>query len=423
MRRFLSGLIAVLFLSWVDGRGVAGAQPLESSAKPASTQQVLVMLRIAPEHFRPESGYGGSYGDAAGRSARFREAQRLAKAQGASLDDEWPMPSLSVDCFVLTLPASRSPDVAIAALNKDSAVSWSEPLQLFRGRGGPPEGDPLYRLQPVAREWRLSELHQFATGRGVKVAVIDSEIDRSHVDLRGAVSLDQNFVTGRGEVPETHGTAVAGVIAAREGNGVGMVGVAPGASLLGLRACWQEAPRAATSAPPATLCDTLSLAKALEFAVGHGAQVVNMSLAGPDDLLLAKLIDVALTRKMVVVAAYDRGLPAGGFPASHRGVVAVSDEAPPRVTGVASAPGRDIPTTEPGGRWGFVNGSSFSAAHVSGLYALMREREGRFHSALSLVASGQGATIDACATLLPRQGSADCSRQKPDALAARRAAP
>src|SRR5205085_1842712 len=133
---------------------------------------------------------------------------------------------------------------------------------------------------------------------------------------------------------------VAGVIAARADNGVGIVGVAPGARLMALRACWQTAPDAQL-----TVCDTLSLARALVFAIDHRAQVLNLSLSGPPTPLLGKLIDVAMERGGVVVGAYDEALPAGGFPASHPGVIAVSDG--PAPAGVYLAPGRDVPTTEP----------------------------------------------------------------------------
>ena len=74
------------------------------------------------------------------------------------------------------------------------------------------------------------------------------------------------------------------------------------------------------------MCDTLSLAKALYFAIGHDAQVINLSLSGPPDPLLGRLIDVALARGIVVVGALDPNAADGGFPASHPGVVAVSDD-------------------------------------------------------------------------------------------------
>ena len=116
---------------------------------------------------------------------------------------------------------------------------------------------------------------------------------------------------------------------------------------MALRACWQR--QAPTADTPATVCDSLSLAQALHFAIEHDAAVINLSLAGPPDALLARLIDVAIARRLTVVAAFDPALPHGGFPASHAGVVAVADEsmtAP--APGVYLAPGRDVPTTEPG---------------------------------------------------------------------------
>jgi subtilisin family serine protease len=114
---------------------------------------------------------------------------------------------------------------------------------------------------------------------------------------------------------------------------------------------------------------------------------------------------------VVVVAAFDPDLPHGGFPASHPGVIAVADEtwgAPP--TGVYSAPGSGVPTTIPGGHWALVNGSSFAAAHVSGLFALMRERQRTSATPVRLAAAPSGGVIDACATLL---GSAQvCERAR-----------
>jgi len=129
---------------------------------------------------------------------------------------------------------------------------------------------------------------------------------------------------------------------------------------------------------------------------------------------------VALARGVAVVGAYDRDLPGGGFPASHPGVVAVSDT-PVEGGGpdLYMAPGRDVPTTQPGGRWSLVNGSSFAAAHVSGLIALTRqsgglEPGGRERAGLVLVAArAGGGGIDACATLLRVLGPCDCACARP----------
>ncbi len=83
-------------------------------------------------------------------------------------------------------------------------------------------------------------MHKIATGRGIRVAVIDSGIQANHPDLAGQVIVNRNFVAGQAEVAEDHGTGVAGIIAAKADNGVGIAGVAPDARLLGLRACWQQ---------------------------------------------------------------------------------------------------------------------------------------------------------------------------------------
>ena len=403
LRGLALGLALVLTpvsLSWANGPGPPGLET------PGSERQILVLLRMPPEHYRPNSDYGGNYGDGEGRSARRRIALRLAQEQGVSLVDEWPIPVLGVDCFVMTAPANQSPDDVAARLARDPRVSWSQPMHTYHGRGDPlTHNDPLYRVQPAAREWCLAQLHQVYTGRNVRVAVIDSMIDRTQPDLIGQVEMSENLVPDRSDAPEEHGTGVAGIIAARSDNGVGISGVAPQARLMGLRACWQEGGASGSQ----TICDSFSLAKALDFAISHNAQVINMSLSGPTDFLLSKLLDVALAHDVIVVGAYDRNLPGGGFPASHGGVAAVIDESTgPPITGVFSAPGHDVPTTEPGGRWFLVNGSSYAAAHVSGLFALLRQRGPLVHGASALVIERPGNTIDACATLFQKSEPPNC---------------
>lgn len=406
----MSGLQRFLLIltAWLGV--VALAQPGEATPvpPPSAEQQVLILLKLPAQHFRSTTGYADSYGDGASRSARRRIAGRIAREHGLKLVTDWPMPLVGLDCYVMAVPAGQSPETVAAELSRDRAVEWSEPMHVYAAQAAAAPraatqpaaarpaarpvatapNDPLFRAQPAAREWRLEALHDLATGRGVTVAVIDSAVDARHPDLAGQIEYRQDFVPARPATAELHGTAVAGVIAAVQDNQIGIVGVAPGARLMALRACWQQDPNA-------TLCDTLSLAKAVHYAVDHSAQVINLSLAGPPDMLLGRLLDVAMARGIVVVTAVDPNLPGGGFPASHKGVVAVTLTGSP-APGAVAAPGRDIPTTEPGGRWGLVNGSSYSAAHVSGLFALMRERSRR-GGAVTLVSAG--GSIDACATL------------------------
>ena len=395
---------------WLASAGLARAATpdIHSRAPPDSRRQVLVLMRLPPDHFRPNADSGGSYGDGLGRGARRRIAVRLAHDHGLTLVSDWPLPLVGVDCYVMSVPANQSPQDVAAILSRDPAVAWSEPMNIYHGQGAAAAtgADPLFRVQPAAREWRLAELHQIATGRNVRVAVIDSMIEKAHPDLLGQVQVSENFVSDQSDAPEQHGTGVAGIIAAR---GVGIVGIAPQARLMALRACWQEATGKVDTG--ATICDSLSLAKAVHFAIAHNAQVINMSLSGPPDPLLSRLLDLALARGVTVVGAYDRNLAGGGFPASHAGVVAVVDEpSPARLAGVIAAPGRDVPTTQPGGRWFFVNGSSYAAAHVSGLFALLRERgPPSSRGAAALVTASPGGAIDACATLVRATGPCNCA--------------
>jgi subtilisin family serine protease len=380
----------------------------QQSATAAADRQILVMVRHPPAHFRPNASYNGAYGDDLARSARARLAKRIARQYGLKLLEDWPMPMIGVDCFIMAVPDGLSTKAAADQVSRDARVAWTQPVQLYDAQqNARSPNDPLYPAQPAARQWRLGALHQLATGRGVTVAVIDSGIDGRHPDLSGQLAVNENFVRNRAAAAEEHGTGVAGIIAAKGDNGVGVVGVAPGARLMGLRACWQEGRGTGTR----TICDSLSLAKALYFAIEHRAQVINLSLSGPSDPLLGKLLRVGLNRGEAVITAFDRGRPDGGFPASVPGVIAVSDQslaAPSRA--VYIAPGRDVPTTQPGGRWYLVNGSSFAAAHVSGLVALVRERRASAPMPAALVSAGPNSgPIDACATLVRLSKACDCA--------------
>lgn len=385
-------LIAVLF-----------AAPAASSPAAAPPErEILVMVKHPPDHYRPGGSYSDGYGDSLSRSQRERLARRIAATYKLKLIDAWPMSMIGYDCFVMLVPDDRTTSSAADQVSHDADVAWSQPVELYTTQGSEPtHNDPLFAAEPAAHQWRLAELHQIATGRGVRVAVIDSGIEASHPDLTGQLLLNRNFVAGQSEVAEQHGTGVAGVIAAKADNGLGIAGVAPSARLLGLRACWQVG-RSANR----TVCDSFSLAKALYFAIENRADVINLSLSGPDNRLLRELVEAAMAKGLTVVAAFDGARPGGGFPATVPGVLAISDEQLARSrAGVYIAPGRDIPTTEPGGRWFLVTGSSYAAAHVSGLAALMRQR----HRSAALTFVSDGGRIDACATLVRAAGRCDCS--------------
>jgi subtilisin family serine protease len=274
-------------------------------------------------------------------------------------------------------------------------------MQVYRGQASEAAApnDPLYKLQPAAKAWRLADLHRIATGRNVKVAVVDSRVDTHHPDLAGQILLSRDFLPEHPGEAESHGTAVAGIIAASADNQLGVAGVAPKARLMALRACWQL-----PAAGSETVCDTLSLARALSFAIENNAQVINLSLSGPPALLLERLVDVAKARGTLIVGAVDPRVAQGGFPASYAGVIAVTSDGSAVGRGEYQAPGRDIPTTQPHAKFSLVNGSSFAAAHVTGLLALVREKDPHAMDPVHIVVARGGREIDACATLVQAAG-------------------
>jgi subtilisin family serine protease len=402
----MKALIVAGALCLFGAASVDAAEPGNATMPAEAEQQLLVLLNLPPPHFRPDGNYTAGYADAAGSATRRGIATALARSNGLVLATDWPLPILGVDCYVMDVPPPRRASEVAAQLARDPRVAWAQPMNLFRSLG---HDDPLFSLQPAAGEWHLNELHAMATGQGVRVAIVDSNVQLDHPDLAGQVALNANFIGDRGDPAESHGTAVAGIVAARADNHVGISGVAPRARLLALRAC-----RQASAAE--TVCTTLSLALALHAAIDRGSRVINLSLGGPPDRLIEQLVRAALERGIGVVAAADRTLAKGGFPAALRGVVAVVDEAAGATpAGMVAAPGTDVPATLPGSRWAVVSGASYAAAHVSGLLALMLEAQARTSGsaeaiAAELVVKTDG-RIDSCASLL-RAGAAcacDCA--------------
>ncbi|RKN41119.1 type VII secretion-associated serine protease mycosin [Micromonospora endolithica] len=243
-----------------------------------------------------------------------------------------------------------------------------------------PTGTPwsLRRLEP-ASAWRLSR------GAGVTVAVIDSGVSAIHPSLRGRVLEGRDF----SDLPEQqgrcdlvgHGTVVAGLIAGRDDTGAPFSGIAPDARIL---------PGRVLAEYGTDLDDALpgQVAEAIRWAVSEEADVINLSLVTLDRPELAEAVRDALDAGVVLVAAAgnrqqdQQDLPA--YPAAYPGVIAVAgvdeqgahvetsvsgeyvDLAAPGLNLIGPAPGGDGYLAEPQG------GTSFAAAYVSGVVALVR---------------------------------------------------
>jgi subtilisin family serine protease len=249
-------------------------------------------------------------------------------------------------------------------------------------------GDPLRPQQ-----WNLDMVesdaaHAATRGSGAIVAVVDSGVNANHPDLGGRLLGGHDFVDDDGtpQDGDGHGTHVTGILAANDGNGVGVSSVAPGARVLPVRVL-----------NDAGEGDTGDVAAGIDFAVANGAEVINLSLGEEVPLVGASsefsaAIDRALDKGVVVVAASgNNGLPACEQPSAEGRLLCVGAVDKRGMRSFFSSFGRGLGLVAPGGSgasavtntgedvlstWrdgGYeeLAGTSQAAPHVAGVAALL----------------------------------------------------
>ncbi|NYI19214.1 subtilisin family serine protease [Xanthomonas arboricola] len=321
-------------------------------------------------------GYASSYYGAGQKAAvRMEAIKRRYKLREVS---GWPITSLGLYCAVLQPPEGVSRDALVSTLSHDDGVELVQPVQDFSvfsadaaEKSTPLSGynDPYVDMQRGFIDTDAASAQTVTQGRGVVVAVVDTGVDTSHPDLKTRIRDVHDLVDDTPVMTSTdsHGTEVAGIIAAGSNNHQGIVGMAPKAMLSIYKACWYAPTVGATAR-----CNTFTLAKALAAINNSSARVVNLSLGGPADPLLSKMLRHLVQQGRIVVAAMPPNGRLDGFPNDVPGVLVVrSSSASAAMPGVLSAPGKDILTTQPNGRYDFTSGSSMATAHVSGMAALL----------------------------------------------------
>ena len=332
----------------------------------------------------------------------------------------WPIAPLQVHCAVFQVSADDSREAVLAKLAQDPRVALAQPLQSFVTLSAG-YNDPYFGLQRGFARIDAAQAQQWSQGDGVRVAVIDTGLDTQHPDLQGRIEAQRNLVDDDTKQfdADRHGTEVAGVIAADANNSEGIVGVAPAVRIIVLKACWQLQPGV-----DGAQCNSFTLAQALTIAIESGARVINLSLGGPADPLLAQLVQYALKRGIVVVGAVPPDGRTDGFPVGVPGVIAVGianegADSAAAARGVLHAPGHEILTLTPGGHYDFVSGSSLAAAHVSGAAALLLSQDpGLSAGAIALLldhtSNGDPAgarAINICAALAALRSGGTCTQQ------------
>ncbi|MFG1990550.1 type VII secretion-associated serine protease mycosin [Actinoplanes sp. NPDC048988] len=228
----------------------------------------------------------------------------------------------------------------------------------------------------------------FATGKGVRVAVIDSGVDGDHPQLRGRVTPGADFLhgddSGRQDC-QGHGTLVASIIAAAPARNTGFQGLAPEAAILPFRITEQEVidgEAVGDKGSPA------QFAQAIDLAVEQGADVINISLVmTSDNAAVRAAVARAVRAGVVVVAAAGNNARQGNpdpFPAKYPGVIGVGAVGADGTVADYSqhgeyvdlvAIGNGVTGADAGGT-GHTSqsGTSFAAPFVSATAALIKQR-------------------------------------------------
>jgi hypothetical protein len=266
----------------------------------------------------------------------------------------------------------------IENIEEENGVLLVQPNHIFRTLT-----EPLSDMQHIYSTLRLSEVHRRYKGQGVTLAIIDTGVDIRHTDLKKRIAGHANFLRQSPYRGEIHGTALAGVMVASI-NDYGIAGIAPEAGLVALRACKQISEK-----NPEGRCYTSSVSKALDMAIEEKADIVNMSFGAfiPDPLMI-QILNEGDKRGILFVAPVGnrKNSTKPSFPASHSNVLAVGgiDAAgkgyPNEELASAArvcAPALNVLTTIPGNRHNFLSGTSISAAIVSGLLAIAKEKHRR----------------------------------------------
>lgn len=266
--------------------------------------------------------------------------------------------------------AASVPESKIAEMKNDSRIAYVEEDKTY-------EAADVYSDE-YNNSWGVGHIgsqfvhNQGITGKGVKVAVIDTGIDCTHPDLKDNCYSGYDYVSNDTNTFDdsynSHGTHVSGIIAA-EKNGFGIVGVAPNASVYAVKVLGGSGFGVESW-----------IISGIQWAVDNNMTIISMSIQGPDSQGIHDAVDAAYNTGLLLVAA--AGNTNGGsvsYPAGYNSVIAVTATdvndhnasfAPNDSKIELAAPGVNINSTIVGG-YGILNGTSMSAPYVTGVAALL----------------------------------------------------
>jgi subtilisin family serine protease len=308
----------------------------------------------------------------------------FAADHNSTVVDYFRLPGLNAHVFLLSLKDAAQFGQRFKKMAQDPRPLWVQPNPSFATspsrKLSSTDPKPNIGLQYALAQVHIEPVLDVTRGGGVPVAMVDSGVAVKHEALADASISVLDVIAKPNEVlteatPEGHGTAIASILV---GHGQ-LQGIAPDVELLAIRAFKETDPKSGAARSSA-----FYLSKGISAAIDRGARIINLSLTGPQDRLVAHTVEQALMAKIAVIAAAGNAGPGAppAYPAAQAGVIAVTatdnGDHLYRYANTGSyvtvaAPGVDILVAQPKG-YGYLSGTSMATAYVSGLSALMISR-------------------------------------------------
>jgi thermitase len=288
---------------------------------------------------------------------------------------------------------NRDPAAVANRLNRNRWVQYAEPNTILRAAWFPndPRFGELYGLHNTGQGggavdadidapegWQAAGLETFPPSGGVRIGIVDSGIDQTHPDLSGQTVACARFqdLVQLAECDDDldHGTHVAGTIAAKANNGIGVAGVAFNADLVVCKALDESG--------SGSVAD---VASCIDWVSSQGARVISMSLEGGPSTTLQNAVANAWNNgngAVIVAAAGNAGDSTVVYPAGYAEVVSVAATdnrdahagfSTTNSDVEVAAPGVDVLSTVPGGGYATLSGTSMATPHASGVAGVLRQ--------------------------------------------------
>lgn len=299
----------------------------------------------------------------------LEEAQQIAAGYGSQLKN------FADGVGVITLPDDKSVESMLQKVTEagNIALPTAWPNYIYSAFAE----DPFLNVGGGSYQWQhvmLGTAYAWAqgyTGEGIKIAVLDSGINE-HEDLEVAESYNYSPVTGTADTADGgHGTQVAGLIAAKRGNGAGGAGIAPEAGLVNIKVLNEK--KKGTSE---------AVLKGLNKAIETGVDIINLSFGESSyDGNCANLIKAAYDKGILVLAAAGNdGSKTMCYPACYTGAYAIGavqkNKGKTALSNYGtwvkySAPGEHLWSTANNGEYASITGTSAATAVMSGTAAVV----------------------------------------------------